>query len=716
MAEDDSVRFVNPLSAGDQQAQDGGAPASPGGEQREEELFVQLEDVHATDLRHSTGNHKIAEALTQGVDPYVKVYLGEDGRKGAERTSSVTGTRANNHGRCPVWKAKHNNRLRLRPSPDDRQLTIEVWDSDLDGDDLLGGRRLSLEELRCMRDGTWKEGPTEPHEDGKGRIVHLQLFASAGRAGRDAGMMQLVLRWSAGGEIEIEPQACVDLLSDTPDIRDMNNFSDWHLVKIAMAMFLTYMLFLTCYFYLFFSAYACGGPPVRCDVKNFEQLFSPLLENGTDAPREVENRGVYPALEGGGPFTDSMLFFFSIATTVGWGNQPVDLTQRYEGENLDAKALALQNGVVGEFAHRHNDILRYTKIFLSISVIVEVVLIGVIIGALGSSIRAFFRSRLHHQVQLALEQQKLDFSAAPTASEMTGREKETLMDRHPSMIAMILLVLVTLIGTLAYSTFEKECVDSTRTSLEELQLCFAEEQGEDENGRAKGWQHISTIDALYMTVMSITTVGYGDYSPSTYRSKWFSIIYIPFAVAFTANAVDHFSQGITRNRTKKLERRVLNQFGGTVEYRLKSVDIEKQEREVNGLEEQLKDLEEQREELKQQRQELEELDRQEKELESQAQELQGQERQGAALAIFDAESASSKDLAFDAEPYPGPETKPAIETSPSSNINESNEARAPGLTRRDFIELQRSINVDPTIPMTRNDFRLAVSLASCLLS
>lgn len=715
MAEDDTVKFANPLSV-DHEAPDG-SPAFDG-EHGGEELFVQLEDVHPADLRHSRGNHKFAEALGVGVDPYVKVYLGEDGRKGAERTNSVAGNRANNHGRCPVWTVGHNNRLRLRPSPHDRELAIEVWDSDVYRDDLLGGRRLSLDEVRRMREGTWKDGRTEPHEDSdadgalanavEAQIVYLQLFHAAGRTGRDAGMMQLVLRWGPGGELEIEPQACVDLLSDTPDIRDMNTFSDWHLVKIALAMFLTYMVFLTCYFYWFFSTYACGGPPVRCDVKTLseltrEQLFGTLVDNVTNAPQPLENvdiRGIYPALEGGGPFTDSLLFFFSIATTVGWGNQPVDLTQRYEGENLDAKALVSQNGVVGEFAHRHNDIIRYTKILLSISVLVEIVLIGVIIGALGASIRAFFRSRVHRQFQKALEQGKLDFASAPTSSEMDshGHEGKTLMDRHPSILSTILLLLVTLIGTLAYAALEKECVDSSRTSFEERQLCFAEQPGEeDEHGNAKGWQHISTIDALYMTVISITTIGYGDYSPSTYGSKWFSIIYIPIAVAFTANAVDHFSQGIARYRTKTLERRVLDQFGGALAYSAKSEVIAKWRRELNTLDDELQDLEDQAEELEEEREELAELERQENELEEQARGLQRQ----------------SKELKDNAVPNSGSGAQ-ATETSPTENADETNGARTPALTREDFIELQRSVNVDHTVPMTRNDFRLAVSQESGL--
>lgn len=53
------------------------------------------------------------------------------------------------------------------------------------------------------------------------------------------------------------------------------------------------------------------------------------------------------------------------------------------------------------------------------------------------------------------------------------------------------------------------------------------------------------IDALYLTVTTITTVGYGDVVPSTMGAKYFTIIYACVGTLFTAKCVLKFNQAIT---------------------------------------------------------------------------------------------------------------------------------------------------------------------------
>jgi len=39
-------------------------------------------------------------------------------------------------------------------------------------------------------------------------------------------------------------------------------------------------------------------------------------------------------------------------------------------------------------------------------------------------------------------------------------------------------------------------------------------------------EHLSPVDALYFSVTTLTTVGYGDYSPETTLGKLFTVVYV----------------------------------------------------------------------------------------------------------------------------------------------------------------------------------------------
>jgi hypothetical protein len=53
------------------------------------------------------------------------------------------------------------------------------------------------------------------------------------------------------------------------------------------------------------------------------------------------------------------------------------------------------------------------------------------------------------------------------------------------------------------------------------------------------------IDALYLTVTTVTTVGYGDVVPSSTAAKVFTVIYVCVGTLFTAKCVMKFNQAIT---------------------------------------------------------------------------------------------------------------------------------------------------------------------------
>lgn len=69
------------------------------------------------------------------------------------------------------------------------------------------------------------------------------------------------------------------------------------------------------------------------------------------------------------------------------------------------------------------------------------------------------------------------------------------------------------------------------------------------------------IDALYFTVVTASTVGYGDVTPQSLVGKIFCLLYIPAAVAIMSKAIMILALIPSDYRRLKLEEYVLDQFG-----------------------------------------------------------------------------------------------------------------------------------------------------------
>ncbi len=77
--------------------------------------------------------------------------------------------------------------------------------------------------------------------------------------------------------------------------------------------------------------------------------------------------------------------------------------------------------------------------------------------------------------------------------------------------------------------------------------------------KLEGW---TIVDALYFSIMTMATVGYGDFVPTTDTSKLFTIIYaflsIGCFVSFTAKSVqmmlENNQQRFAKMKRKKMEK------------------------------------------------------------------------------------------------------------------------------------------------------------------
>jgi len=70
--------------------------------------------------------------------------------------------------------------------------------------------------------------------------------------------------------------------------------------------------------------------------------------------------------------------------------------------------------------------------------------------------------------------------------------------------------------------------------------------------KVEGW---TLLDSLYFSVITLTTVGYGDFSPQTDVGKIFTMIYIFVGLGILFGFVDVIGDHIVNKRMENIEKR-----------------------------------------------------------------------------------------------------------------------------------------------------------------
>jgi voltage-gated potassium channel Kch len=111
-------------------------------------------------------------------------------------------------------------------------------------------------------------------------------------------------------------------------------------------------------------------------------------------------------------------------------------------------------------------------------------------------------------------------------------------ERRKLFIATLLYLCAILFGTVFYTTTES-C--SCSYGATEIEGCKSPDH---DTCIATDGEQKKLVDALYFSVITLTTVGFGDFTPLTQLGRWVGIFWMIFGVAATANWIGAMSSFI----------------------------------------------------------------------------------------------------------------------------------------------------------------------------
>ena len=487
-----------------------------------------LESVEASDTTGQAVGQSAVELLA--MNPYVTAKFGHFSKGGrVQRTLTVKGDDKNDCGKSPDFSHVDGKGVMITRNPgDEGQCVLDVWH------DSGAGEESSRHIARCVI-------PLDKCKEGGDMEVTLigAPIDTNGDGDIDAddkpaeGKLKVKVTYSEEHRrLELEFGT-----AELPDIRaqhlcDALTFKESKIVTVSLWMFAVYIVLSAIFYDLYFRGCktgprsigdAAGYVEVADNTANATgRLGSDLLASGTtngtaeDAASEtVANAGQavtdFGANLAGGDgceqgeggwdsFLDAMVFQFSTFTTVGYGTHPV--------------------------AFDTNTSMLLTVFFI----LSGMVILGVMAGALGQTLLASI-DRTSTEVTLFVThafdciQDRIQQKAESQTVDKAQKKQFSPIKKVLSSLSGMFIILF--VGTQAYSNLEED---------------------------------MSWVQALYFTVVTVTTVGFGDLAPVTTESKMFSVLFIPVGVLFFAQAISSLSDVPIRNRAAKLEAYVLNQF------------------------------------------------------------------------------------------------------------------------------------------------------------
>merc|ERR1719159_238451 len=108
----------------------------------------------------------------------------------------------------------------------------------------------------------------------------------------------------------------------------------------------------------------------------------------------------------------------------------------------------------------------------------------------------------------------------------------------------MMLIVSIVIGTIFFSLVE-DCTCSYKTSKEDFNLQECDETSYETCVATGGFKH-GWVSSFYMSVITVTTVGFGDYSPKSMSGRAFGIVWMIVGVAVTAFFISSLSSLIAQ--------------------------------------------------------------------------------------------------------------------------------------------------------------------------